>query len=244
MRSVRRAIRQAPGWSGRWSLVHLPVVMGDQLAVEEIARRQAARLLERYGILARELYRREDLLPWGVIAAELQRMEMRGEIRRGYFVEGLSGMQYALPSAVEDLRRIRSSTDTDERLLLLNACDPANPYGPDVEPAIQSTDGSHLRVSRMPGNYLLYRRGKALVLLENSGARISSLAECDSDTLRSGLELFVSMLRLPDPLRPFREITVEYCDGVRASESAAEPLLRTLGFRRDQNQTMSYDGYA
>ena len=152
-------------------------------------------------------------------------------------------MQYALPVAVDDLRRIRTSTNTDAQVLLLNACDPANPYGPGVEPTVQTMDGSHVRLARLPGNYLVYRRGKAVVFIENSGARVWSLAGCDTDTLRSGLELFVSMLRLPGPLRPFREITVEYCDGGRASESSAEPVLRALGFRRDQNQTMSCDGY-
>jgi ATP-dependent Lhr-like helicase len=243
MHSMRRAIRQAPGWAGRWSLVHLPAVMGDELPAEEIARRQARRLLERYGILARELYRREDLLPWGLIAGELQRMEMRGEIRRGYFVEGLSGMQYALPSAVDHLRGIRPSEGQDVSLLLLNACDPANPYGPGVQAVVQAANGIELRVSRLPGNYFVFRGGTPVLLLENSGARVWMLAGCDTDMLRSGLTLFISMMRLPAPLRPFREIKVEYCNGDRASESVVGPVLRTLGFRRDQNQTMSYDGF-
>ena len=108
MNTVRRALKQAPGWSGRWSLVHLSGVMGEHLNGDECARRQAVQLLDRYGIVARELYRREELLPWALIASALQRMELRGEIRRGYFVEGLSGMQFALPAAVEELRRLRS----------------------------------------------------------------------------------------------------------------------------------------
>ncbi len=244
MHSARRAIRQAPGWSGRWSLVHLPGVMGDELSPEEVAARQAQQLLERYGILARELFRREDLLPWGMIAAELQRMEMRGEIRRGYFVQGLSGMQYALPSAVELIRGIRTSGEQNPPLLLVNACDPASPYGPGVEESLHDVNGMELRVSRFPNTYLIYRGGRPVLLFENSGARLWTLTGSDMETIRRGIELFLSLIRLPSPLRPFQEVTVEYCNGERASESALASVLRALGFRKDQNQTMSYDGFS
>jgi ATP-dependent Lhr-like helicase len=74
-------------------------VLGEPLSPEDRAAYQAEQLLDRYGIVARELCKREDILPWSLLAAHLQRMEMQGKIRRGYFIEGLSGMQFAHPSS-------------------------------------------------------------------------------------------------------------------------------------------------
>ncbi|MBX2991897.1 MAG: DEAD/DEAH box helicase [Bacteroidetes bacterium] len=237
MQSVRRALKQVPGWSGRWSLVHLPGVLGAELTLEEKAEAQAVLLLNRYGILAREFYKREELLPWGMIAAQLQRMEMRGEIRRGYFVEGLSGMQYALPAAVESLRRMRAGVAGDEEAILVNACDPANPAGVggfSIEP----------QPSRIPSNYIAFHRGTPVLVIEGNGARLHTIGEPATGVVTSALKQFISLIKLPDGLRPFKEIVVEHCNSERPAASPLAPLLASLGFRRDVNQTMRYDGYA
>jgi ATP-dependent helicase Lhr and Lhr-like helicase len=243
MRGTRAALKQVPGWSGRWSLVRQRGVMGEPVPVDEQAARQAAVLLERYGIVARELFRREDLLPWPLVATEFQRMEMRGEIRRGYFVEGLSGMQYALPGAVEEIRRARSEMPRRPEVLLLNACDPANPYGPGIDMGTSGAILRNVRFARLPGNYLAFLQGIPVLLIENSGSRISSLGETDSAILTRAMKPFMELLDLPSPLRPFREIVVEYCDGIRPTISPMEPVLRGLGFQADRNQTMRYDRY-
>jgi ATP-dependent Lhr-like helicase len=243
MRGARKAMKQVPGWSGRWSLVHQRGVMGEPVPLDEQAARQAAVLLERYGIVARELFRREDLLPWQLVATEFQRMELRGEIRRGYFVEGLSGMQYALPAAVEEIRSTRSEMHRHPEVLLLNACDPANPYGSGIDMTTSGAIFRNVRFARLPGNYVAFLQGMPVVLIEYSGSRISSLGEPDSNVLTRALKSFMELLDLPSPLRPFREILVEYCDGVRPTISPMEPVLRELGFHADRNQTMRYDRY-
>jgi len=240
MQSVRRAIRQVPGWMGRWSLVHAKGFMGESVPRDEIARAQAIQLLDRYGILAREFHRREELLPWAEIASHLQRMELRGEIRRGYFVEGLSGMQYALPAAIEELRRTRSGQSETE-IILVNACDPANPYGTGFEFA--STQSGKERIPRTPSTYIAFSGGKPLLVFESFGARIRSLGTGDRAEMREALARFVSLLKLPERIRPFKEIVVEYCDDERPSDNALGEELRALGFIRDSNQTMRRDSY-
>ena len=240
MHRARRALKQVPGWTGRWFPIHAPGILGDPLPLEEQAASQAVQLLERYGIVAREYHAREDLLPWSVLAAEFQRMEMRGDIRRGYFVEGLSGMQYALPAAVEELRRLHALPDPSEPPLLLNVCDPANPYGPGVE-IRRSGENPAPRIARLPGNYLAFHRGAPLLLIENDGARWRAVMAADPSILREAVKSFVALLQLPSPLRPFREIIVEYCDGVRPLESPLGEILRSLGFTRDKNQTLRKD---
>lgn len=233
MRTVRKAIKQVPGWNGRWSLVHTPGVLGAEVSVEEQAQAQATLLLNRYGIVAREFYRREDLLPWHMLALELQRMELRGEIRRGYFVEGLSGMQFALPAAVEEARRIRAE-QSSEGQIIINACDPANPYGQGV--------GS-FSLSRLHSNYIAFNRGNPILLIEGNGTRLYSVGEIAIEDVHEALKQFMNMLSLPEQMRPFKQIVIESVDGDRAAASRFSSVLAKLGFRRDAQQTMRYDGW-
>ena len=244
VQTARRAIRQVPGWEGRWSLVHAPGVYGEPLKQEEQASRQATLLLDRYGIVAREFYRREDLLPWPLLALEFQRMELRGDIRRGYFVKGLSGMQYALPEAVEELRRIKGERRADAGPVLVNACDPANPYGPGIDMAPELIRQPAARLSRSQGTYIAFVRGTPVLLLEHFGSRLWTMGDANSQHVMEALRLFIDMIRLPDPLRPFREVCIEQCDGIRPAQGKLEEALLRLGFYRDRNQTMRYDGYA
>ncbi|MBI5471209.1 MAG: hypothetical protein HY961_02575, partial [Ignavibacteriae bacterium] len=237
MQTVRRAMKQVPGWNGRWSLVNLPGVLGDELSIQEQAYAQAQQLLSRYGVLAREFYRREELLPWPLIATELQRMELRGEIRRGYFVEGLSGMQFALPAAVEELHRIRID-EVDEAPMILNASDPANPYGGGI--VLNASEPAPMRI---PSNYFIFHRGLPLMIIENYGGRLRLLGNPPLDMIKSALATFTAMLKLPDQLRPFTEIVVNYCNDARPTQSPLAPILASLGFRKDKDQTMRYDGW-
>ena len=93
--------------AGRWSLIRAaetPAVGADD------TRELALKLLERHGILAREMLGVESThISWSEIAFALRRLEYGGTIRRGWFVRSLSGEQYALPEAVEMLHAARDS---------------------------------------------------------------------------------------------------------------------------------------
>src|SRR6202011_3794033 len=98
LRDLRRRASQRP--EGRWSLLSW-----GQPDAEAQAVLQALLLLQRYGVAARELALLDPwLLPWRVLYEVLSRMELAGEVRRGYFVEGLSGAQFALPEAARMLQ--------------------------------------------------------------------------------------------------------------------------------------------
>lgn len=236
MRSVRTALKETPGWSGRWSLVHTKSVLGPAADEKDRIHRQAQQLLMRYGIVAREIAKREEnLVPWSLMAMEFQRMEMRGELRRGYFVEGLSGMQFALPEAVRMLDEVKAKKPGTEPVVLLNACDPANPYGPGIDHGIAPEAGA--RSSRIAGNYLILDHGTPVAWLENYGSRIYYNAF--TPAVVAGLLAFVEHLRTGYPERT--DITVEYCNGRRPSETDAGEKLRAVGFYRDKVQTMRLD---
>ena len=115
------------GPAGRWALVSTPAPDPDH--ADEQAEALARVLLQRYGALFRDLYARESFTtPWRDVLRALRRLEARGLVRGGRFVSGPSGEQYALPEAVDGLRRVRRQERSGERVWL-GAVDPVNLVG-------------------------------------------------------------------------------------------------------------------
>ena len=141
---------------GRWSLT-------DRLFMGAPDRRALAELLlERQGIVTRDGVRAEGIPGgYGAVYAELRILETLGLCRRGYFVEGLGGAQFALGGAVERLRETRDRRE-DEAPLVLAAADPAQPYGAALRNGREARGSA--RRARPPGAYVVLarRRGGAL----------------------------------------------------------------------------------
>ncbi|HEY8310922.1 MAG TPA: helicase-related protein, partial [Gemmatimonadaceae bacterium] len=116
-------------WTGRWSLVHKAGVLGPLIDDEDRATAIARQWLDRYGVVSRDWWRRErPPVSWRAIYHELKRLEFRGEVRRGYFVRGLAGAQFALPDAVERLRETAGSDAHEAPFVVIATNDPSNPY--------------------------------------------------------------------------------------------------------------------
>jgi len=128
-RRGRRRARRGPGGvgaEGRWALLPPPGLEEDRHGLAEAA---AEQLLARWGVVFRDLLVRETLgLPWREVLWALRRMEARGTARGGRFVTGFSGEQYALPEAVDALRRTRKRARSGE-IVRLSAVDPLNLVG-------------------------------------------------------------------------------------------------------------------
>src|SRR5262249_14917275 len=125
-RSLTRSRLRPPATpEGRWFLVPW-----GQPETASHALLCASLLLRRYGVVARELAIMDPwMLPWRVLYEVLSRMEMTGEVRRGYFVEGLSGAQFALPEAARLLQQVALPTTANAPAILVHSLDPANLYG-------------------------------------------------------------------------------------------------------------------
>jgi ATP-dependent Lhr-like helicase len=96
---------------------------------EELAEVVAEQLLNRWGVLVRDLALHDSLrIPWRDLQWALRRLEDRGLVRGGRFVTGFSGEQYALPEAADQLDRVRKAPRTGERVVV-NATDPLNLVG-------------------------------------------------------------------------------------------------------------------
>ena len=113
--------RHAPG---RWALITLP----DSTKSGERNVAFARQLLDRWGVVFRDLLARETLAPpWRDLLLELRRMEAKGEIRGGRFVSGFPGEQFARPEAVDLLRALRRKSE--DHTLRIAAADPLNLAG-------------------------------------------------------------------------------------------------------------------
>jgi ATP-dependent Lhr-like helicase len=120
--------------AGRWSLLHLDGGENSSRAKGAAERDHSVEsccwmLLRRYGVVFRDLLARETNLPrWRELQIAFRRLEDRGEVRGGRFVDGFQGEQFALPVAVESLRANRKLPTTGERVVIA-AADPLNLVG-------------------------------------------------------------------------------------------------------------------
>ncbi|MBV8195617.1 MAG: hypothetical protein JOY80_08825, partial [Candidatus Dormibacteraeota bacterium] len=125
-RGLRRGVSGLSSGEGRWSLVPAAMRVDDRDALAEAV---AEQLLVRWGVVFRDVLARETLaLPWRDILWALRRMEARGTVRGGRFVTGFAGEQFALPEAIDTLRRVRRADRAGETVRV-SAADPLNLVG-------------------------------------------------------------------------------------------------------------------
>jgi ATP-dependent Lhr-like helicase len=125
-RRLRRGATGRVGADGRWCLLPAAAPVEDP---DDLAEAVAEQLLARWGVVFRDLVARETLaLPWRDVVDPLRRKEQRGTVRGGRFVTGFTGEQYALPDAVDALRRVRKLERSGE-VVTLSGADPLNLVG-------------------------------------------------------------------------------------------------------------------
>jgi ATP-dependent Lhr-like helicase len=226
-----RAQTRAPV-QGRWSLV-APLFAP---AADPVARRRtlAELLLERYGILTRELVLAEGVAGgFAALYDSLAQLETLGICRRGYFIEGLGGAQFALPGAVE---RLRAQRDLDRApALVLAASDPAQPFGaalPWPQPGGAAREAAAAQ-GRAEGRRPARVAGAHVVLV---GADVACYVEAGGrglQTFVSGEPLRSALSALADAVRGgrIRKLELERIDGEPVLGGPAEALLVELGFR-------------
>ena len=156
---------------GRWSLASaLFAGTTDRRALAEL-------LLERQGIVTRDGVRGEGIRGgYGAVYAELRALETLGVCRRGYFVEGLGGAQFALPGAVERLREFRARRG-DERSARARRSRP----GAAVRSGGAVAASLRARAARVAGAWVVLLDGEAALFVERGGRSLVPLREPDPD---------------------------------------------------------------
>jgi ATP-dependent Lhr-like helicase len=239
--SSRRGGAQAQV-QGRWSLT-APLFEVPAQPVDPSARRRvlAELLLERYGIVTRELVLAEGV-PGGFSALypELSQLETLGVARRGYFVEGLGGAQFALPGAVERLRAQKAPEEAPP--LVLAATDPAQPYGAalpwprregdpvgggEVARAREGRVPAGRRPSRTPGALVVLAGSEPVLYLERGGRALQVLVAHDDARIPAALQALADHARAGR----IRRIALEKVDGEPVMGTPWEAALAEVGFR-------------
>jgi len=219
--------RSLPGAGGRWYLTDFltPSSANDT----ERAHALAVTLLERYGVVSREAAKAESI-PGGFtsIYRVLQAMEEGGRARRGWFVDGLGGAQFALPGAVDRLRAARRLGDEPE-VRVLAATDPANVYGS----LLSWPTGRNETVAtakRLPGATVVLVDGRLILHL---GAARTKLTTFASDDDERDLPAALHALYWVGRRARVREIRIERIDGEPALASPLRPALARAGFTEE-----------
>jgi ATP-dependent Lhr-like helicase len=217
----RRFSRQRSGGitatQGRWSLTdRLFPGAPDPRALAEL-------LLERQGVVTRDGVRGEAIPGgYGAVYGQLRALETLGVCRRGYFVEGLGGAQFAPPGAVERLRELRPREGDEPEPLVLAAADPAQPYGA----ALPWPKRAGARAARVAGAQVVLLGGEAALFVERGGRSLVPLREPEEEWLRTALSALVSYVKRGGAKR----LAVERFDGEPVAETAIYPLLLDAGF--------------
>ena len=217
----RRRTSASAQVQGRWSLT-APLLSGE---VDPTARRRALSelLLERYGIVTREQVLAEGIIGgFAAIYSELSQLETLGIARRGYFLEGLGGAQFALPGAVERLRA--RAADDAPKPVVLAAVDPAQPYGAALPwPKLEGR-----RPARTAGAYVVLVGGDPVLYVERGGRALQTLVDRDDARLEPALTALVTLVRSGS----IKRLALEKVDGEPAMASGLAPALTALGFQQ------------
>ncbi len=226
-----------PKAQGRWSLVSRELGLDliatraeDQNKKERIASARsdatarqhalAVMLLERHGVLTREAIKGEGVLGgFAGLYPVLKALEEGGRVRRGYFVAGMGGAQFAVPGAVDRLRAFREAPNVPE-VVALAAVDPANAYGHAIPWPVKGPQ-------RAAGAYVLLVDGLPSIYLEKGGRSIIALRPFTGDWEESVIRALTAMVGTDDD----RSRTIRFKQLVLETvPEQLTPLLRSHGF--------------
>jgi ATP-dependent Lhr-like helicase len=225
----RRRRQPASAAAGRWSRV--AKLAHGEVEPTRRAHARALALLERYGVVSREALSGEPI-PGGFSAVYpvYRQMEESGKLRRGHFVEGLSGAQFAYAGAVDRLRAARPHAGEGE-VVVLAATDPAQPYGALLPWPATRAAGAAPR--RAVGASVVLVEGEPLLFVERGGQRVLTFEVSEPSRDEASRARAAAALPRLFAERRRANLRIEQIDGAPALRSPlAENFLRA-GFRAD-----------
>ena len=210
--------------SGRWSLVPRQVASESERYSTSLGL-----LLDRYGVVSRGSVIAEGFTGGFASAYEgLSQLETAGFCRRGHFVEGISGAQFATVTAVDLLRSINDRGTLEQgEVLVLSASDPAQPYGAAL-PWPSAADLGSAAPRRNPGALVIVLAGRPILYLERGGKTALTFEGSDLSEDRrteAARELVATCQR-----GRINDFVIELIDGVHPRSTSWFDPLRAAGF--------------
>jgi ATP-dependent Lhr-like helicase len=212
---------------GRWSL---PPV--ETTSIKE----RAWIYLNRYGLICRELVQAEaekgtgsELGPWGELYPHFDILEQIGKVRRGYFCDGLSAIQYALPAAVEQLRL--PLANNLEEIYALQWDDPANPLRIIKNwPWTCDSGAKNDLDGKFDGDYIAFQAGNPVLSVMGRKLRVQAFET--SDDQRIFEKSLQALFRILYRVYPDQKIVLTHWNGQPIMETAFVGMLERLGFEK------------
>jgi ATP-dependent Lhr-like helicase len=215
LRSTER--KEGPFYPGNWRPLPGPELPEDLLEREELRKDRARLLLDRYGILFRELLQREwPALRWSNVFRALRIMELSGEVMAGIFFHGIPGPQFISHRA---FRRLQRKLPEDV-IYWINATDPASLCG------IQLDSVRGMLPARVATTHLVYRGNKLIVVSKRNGKDLRFNVAPDDPSLQE----YMVVLRhlLTRKFQPVKRVSIETINGEKAIDSPYIPAMRTF----------------
>ncbi len=186
----------------------------------------------RYGILCREIITLEQSsFTWSSVYEQLKKMEYTGNILRGYFISGISGIQFMLPEAERKLNNVC------EDIFTLNACDPSQVYGRIVP---------HSKINTafmcVPGTAFIIKGGKALAVLERYGERISLETGSYEESV-AALEEFKKSFDERRIWPDIKKLEVKIWPEDNSKKNLLQSVLKQAGFEKNAAAMVLWKSY-
>ncbi len=218
-----RAGRPFAGDWYRLDVAEGEIEVRDALDEEELNKDRVRLLLNRYGVLFRELLEREmPALRWGRLFRSLRLMELSGEVLAGQFFDDVPGLQFASPAA---FRRLEEGLP-DDAVVWMTAADPASPAGLGLE----SLQGRY--PARLPSNHLVFHGPRMVMISARHGAELEIRVPPDHPLLGEYLGFLKHLLTRQ--FGPRRGVTIETVNGEPAATGGfAARLVELLETTRE-----------
>lgn len=227
---------------GRWSLVENPAPAAGVKAFScptsgaKALWEHIQRLLDRYGLICKEVAECEkEEFRWGDIYPFLKQNEFSSGIKRGFYVSGLSGIQFARDAELDQIRA-QDSSERGEQYVALCSCDPANAYRDILKKEAE------VRISKNPGTAMVFRNGIPVLAVREYGVTLMPLTE-DPDVMEKAAACLVESFNARALWPSRKSITTETWSGGKAAEGESgiedSPVYRRLlemGFDKGYNK--------
>jgi ATP-dependent helicase Lhr and Lhr-like helicase len=209
-RSMRHRWRSSRPAAGNWFALAYPETELDLLDREELKKERVRLLLDRYGILFRELLARElPALRWQFLFRSLRLMELSGEVLAGHFFDGIDGVQFIAASAADHFGRALP----EDAVFWINGADPASVCGLEIQALPERLP------RRLPGVHMVYHGSRPVIFSHRTGARLQILVPPDHPRLKESFGFLQHLLSRT--VMPLRSIRIQTINGVPASEQQA-----------------------
>lgn len=214
--------------AGSWFLLTDPEPPEDPLDEAELLKERARLLIDRYGILFRELLARElPALGWGRLFRTLRSMELSGELVTGQFVTGVRGLQFAPPELLGELQK-----EEEESVYRLNAADPVSLCGAGLPGELPR---------RLPSTHLIFCGSRLVLTSRRSGRDLNFAVGPDHPRIGEYLESLAALLSRREA--PWKRLRVETLNKEKPRNSSYGEALRRYGFVADGPYLTLYRRY-